>query len=243
MGIGETIGELARAVGGLAQRVARLVDGVEDLDEVVLADRVVGLGGHLAHDRCAEDRREVVVRIVAHQHQARLFGVIPLCRGNLLREVLGNQDGVVVGTGLETGLGLLGGVDEVVFERPRIFERFDQIVSRMDLDAIFGGHGNILVDYGHGQRVEAAIGIVEGHEVERTVDKRNERDAEHRDLHAQVGTDGVEVEQRETQPAQRVLHARPPPLRGSCAPRRHAGRGHLRSGSRRYRSVLRDRSR
>ena len=206
MGVSKAVSQLRGAIGRRLQRIARLLDGVEDLHVVVVADGSVGLGCHHAHDRGAEDRREVVVGVVAHQLEVRLLGVVGVCGGDLLGEVRGNDHGVVVGALLQPLLGLVGVIDEVPLERIGVLERFDKVVAGGDQRAARGARGNVLVDHGNRQRVKVVVGVVEGHEVEGAVDQRDECNAQHGDLHAQAGACGIIVEQREAQAAQRVLH-------------------------------------
>ena len=211
MSVVQAVRKLGGSIGRHLDGGTRVFDLVENLNVVVVPDGVVGLGGHLTHHRGTEDGREVVVSLVGHQHQTCLLGVIAICRGHVGREVIGDDDLVVVTARLEARLSLVV-VHKVVVEGPRLLQCVNQVVARMNLFAAIGGDGHIVVDHGNRQRVEAAVRIVEGQQVQRAVDERDECDAKHRDLHARVGARRMKVEEREAQAPKRIGHTTTPPF-------------------------------
>ena len=203
----KAIGEVLRTVNRLLKVRGRIGDLGQDGVEIGFRDGGVELGLHARHGGRGQHRGDQVVCLVVHEDDRALLGVVVLGRGNLFREVLGDDELQVIAPVLEALLGVLGvGVDPA-HALVCVFHRVDKLVAHIERRTVVERCALVEVDDSDRDLVDVSVRVVEGPQVQGAVEQRHKGDGCHGDLHDCGALGVLEVEQREADAAEGVTHS------------------------------------
>ena len=221
VGILETVGQLIRtvncilkAVGKLARTIncflkvcGRVRDFRENGVEVRLCNGGIELCLNARHRSRGQHGRNEVVRLVVYENDRALLGVVALGGSHLFGKIGRNDELHVITAVFQAFLGILSVGIHPAHTLICVFHGLNEVVAHLERRAVAQFGSLIEVDNSNRDLVHVSVRVVEGPQVQGTIQQRHEGNGCHRDLH-DCGSPGVlEVEQRKTHAAEGVTHS------------------------------------
>ena len=203
----KAVGELARTINCFLKVSGRVRDFRENGVEVRLCNRGIELRLHTRDRSRGQHGGDEVVRLVVHENDRALLGVVVLGGSHLFGEVGRNDKLHVITAVFHAFLGILSIGIHPAHALICVFHGLNEVIAHLERRTVAQLGPLIEVDDSDRDLVHVSVRVVEGPQVQGAIQQRHEGNGCHRDLH-DCGSPGIlEIEQRKTHAAEGVTHS------------------------------------
>ena len=203
----KAVGELTRTINCFLKVSSRVRNFRKNGVEIGLRNGGVELRLHARDRGRRQHGSDEVVRLVVHENDRALLGVVVLGGSHLFGEVGRNDELHVITAVFHAFLGILSIGIHPAHALICVFHGLNEVIAHLERRTVAQLGPFIEVDNSDRNLVHVSVRVVEGPQVQGAIQQRHEGNGCHRDLH-DCGSPGVlEVEQRKTHAAEGVTHS------------------------------------
>ena len=203
----KAVGELTRTINCFLKVSGRVRNFRKNGVEIGLRNGGVELRLHARDRGRRQHGGDEVVRLVVHENDRALLGVVVLGGSHLFGEVGRNDELHVITAVFHAFLGILGVGIHPAHALICVFHGLNKVIAHLERRTVAQLGPFIEVDNSDRNLVHVSVRVVEGPQVQGAIQQRHEGNGCHRNLH-DCGSPGIlEVEQRKTHAAEGVTHS------------------------------------
>ena len=203
----KAVGELTRTINCFLKVSGRVRNFRKNGVEIGLRNGGVELRLHARDRGRRQHGGDEVVRLVVHENDRALLGVVVLGGSHLFGEVGRNDELHVITAVFHAFLGILSIGIHPAHALICVFHGLNEVIAHLERRTVAQLGPLIEVDNSDRDLVHVSVRVVEGPQVQGAIQQRHEGDGRHGHLH-DCGSPGIlEVEQRKTHAAEGVTHS------------------------------------
>ena len=203
----KAVSKLARTINCILKVCGRVRDFRENSVEVCLCNRGIELCLNARHRGRGQHGRDEVVRLVVHENNRALLGVIVLGGSHLFGKISRNDELHVITAVFQTFLGILSIGIHPAHALICVFHRLNEVIAHLERRAVIQFGALVEVDNSNRDLVHVSVRVVEGPQVQGAIQQRHEGDGRHGHLHDRGSPGVLKIEQREAHAAEGVTHS------------------------------------
>ena len=203
----KAVSKLARTINCILKVCGRVRDFREDSVEVCLCNRGIELCLNARHRGRGQHGRDEVVRLVVHENNRALLGVVVLGGSHLFGKIGRNDKLHVITAVFQAFLGILSIGIHPAHALVCVFHCLNEVIAHLERRAVVQFGPLIEVDNSNRDLVHVSVRVVEGPQVQGAIQQRHEGDGRHGHLHDRGSPGVLKIEQREAHAAEGVTHS------------------------------------
>ena len=203
----KAVSELARTINCILKVCGRIRDFRENSVEVRLCNGGLELCLNACHRGIGQHGRDEVVRLVVHENDRALLGIIVLGGSHLFGKISRNDELHVITTVFQTFLGILSIGIHPAHALICVFHGLNEVIAHLERRAVVQFGPLVEVDNSNRDLVHVSVRVVEGPQVQGAIQQRYEGDGRHGHLHDRGSPGVLKIEQREAHAAEGVTHS------------------------------------
>ena len=203
----KAVGELARTINCFLKVGGRVRDFRENGVEVRLCNSGIELRLHTRDRSRGQHGGDEVVRLVVHENDRALLGVVVLGGSHLFGKIGRNDELHVITAVFQAFLGILSIGIHPAHALICVFHSLNEVIAHLERRTVAQLGPFIEVDNSDRDLVHVSVRVVEGPQVQGAIQQRHEGNGRHGHLHDRGSPGILKIEQREAHAAEGVTHS------------------------------------